>query len=244
VRSIAIAVFSYMLIDNQAQCVDVDGTTIPANMPFLSFVREDDDYDTLARRLAAHTGEKDTWHDLQLATVDNHIPASLPRTAAAHSTPATSPQISGRKSSFADSQMDAQVDSQATEIDPGMSCEPIEPPTVPEVPPEYNVFNMVRAGVSAVHHAFVGPPPPPPSVPPPSVPPPQSLSPSASTDTTTGNGAVPSVVPTALWRHIQSRYGRMPTRHQLTQKLPMVKGGFARVGIQRGVSSTASPRVG
>ena len=235
VRSIAIAVFSYTLIDKEVHPIDVTGATPAVHLPFLSYVREDDDFSSLARRLAAHTGEKETWHELTLATVDSHVPSYLPRTAPAGSTPATSPQVSGRKSSVVDSQ----ADSQATEIDPDMTSEPIQPPVVPPLEPESpSYYNVAKAALSAVHHAFVGPP---------SVPPPQSSSPGASatnTSTTATNGAVPSAVPTALWRYFHSRYGRMPTRHQLAQRVPVGKGAFVRLGIQRAVISSTSPRVG
>lgn len=235
VRSIALTVFSYTLVDKHTQIMEINGTTPPAHLPFLTYVREDDDYATLARRVASITGEKDAWQELILATVDHLVPSYIPRIAPAGSTPAASPQPSVRKSFTADSQ----ADSQATEIDPAdESSEPIQPPTVPALEPDSpSIYNVARAAMAAVHHAFVGPP----TVPPP---PPQSMSPSLSTSASHSNGAASSVVPTSLWRHFNTRYSRFSTRSELARMPePPLKGSFVRLGIQRGVVST-SPRVG
>lgn len=122
VRSMPLTVFSYELSDRVAYPLALDDNGFcPAYLPFVSYLLEDDDWATLARRLAAITGEKDSWQSLVLALIPwgkYPQPVYLPRSNAnAGLTPTTSPQLMGRKESI----RSQDVDSQATEVDPELA---------------------------------------------------------------------------------------------------------------------------
>jgi len=74
-----VSVFSFTLLGSCVQACDPNHFS----GPFVTYVREDDDYDTLARRMAAVTGEHEAeWSTYRLAVVHNRTPYHLQRAAA------------------------------------------------------------------------------------------------------------------------------------------------------------------
>ena len=90
VKSMAVSVFSFTLLGSCVQACDPNHFS----GPFVTYVREDDDYDTLARRMAAVTGEPEAeWSTYRLAVVHNKTPSFIPRGSAAAAS--TSPRVTG-----------------------------------------------------------------------------------------------------------------------------------------------------
>ena len=102
VRSMPVTVFSFTL---QATSSSVD--VCPPDQfsgPFISYVREDDDYESVVARFGLITGEPENeWKNYRLAVVDKNIPYFVPRGegGAATSESATSAQGQGLSSAAA-----------------------------------------------------------------------------------------------------------------------------------------------
>ena len=77
IRSMIISVYSFTLLGNL-----VDTCEVVDYKPFLSYVREDDDYYSLCRRLTEISGEADV-EKFRLAVVFDKVPYFIPKPAAA-----------------------------------------------------------------------------------------------------------------------------------------------------------------
>jgi phage tail sheath protein FI len=70
-----ISVFSFTLMGSAVQPCDVE----LFSGPFITYLREDDNYATLAARLSMFTGDKDLLGTARLAIVDENTPHFLPK---------------------------------------------------------------------------------------------------------------------------------------------------------------------
>jgi hypothetical protein len=71
----AVSVFSFTLMGSAVQPCDVE----LFSGPFITYLREDDNYATLAARLSMFTGDKDLLGTARLAIVDDNTPHFLPK---------------------------------------------------------------------------------------------------------------------------------------------------------------------
>jgi hypothetical protein len=240
VRSMPLTVFSYELSDRVVFPLALDGDGFcPAHLPFVSYLREDDDWATLARRLAAITGEKDSWQSLVLALIPVAKfpqPVYLPRSNAnAGLTPTTSPQLIGRKESI----RSQDVDSQATEVDPDLA-EREEGVSVAAAATATagggaggggggsQLLNIFSQAIGAAHRAFSGPA--------------QTVkSPQVNADTPLPATPAPSG---ALWKLFKAKFN---FNFQELQRSVPARGGIPlilpRLGIQRRVYNSV-PKIG
>lgn len=74
VRSMLVSVYNFTLLGNVANVCDPH----IFSGPFISYVREDDDYYTIAKRFGTITGETD-WEKYRLSVVANKVPYLIPR---------------------------------------------------------------------------------------------------------------------------------------------------------------------
>jgi hypothetical protein len=89
IKSMPISVFSFTL---HGSCVEVCDPELFSG-PFVSYIKEDDDYDTMVKRLGVITGEIEAvWNAYNLAVVSNKTPFFIPR--ATTRTPALAPVLS------------------------------------------------------------------------------------------------------------------------------------------------------
>jgi hypothetical protein len=78
IRSIPVVVINFTLNGKFAD--PCDPTDLPGmGGPFISYVREDDDYQAILRRLTAMTGDKEDTHKLRLAVIESKLPYFVPR---------------------------------------------------------------------------------------------------------------------------------------------------------------------
>lgn len=76
IKSMPVSVFSFTLLGS---CVKVCDPELFSG-PFISYVKEDDDYDTVVKRLGVTTGEAEAdWNAYRLAVVSNKTPFFVPR---------------------------------------------------------------------------------------------------------------------------------------------------------------------
>jgi hypothetical protein len=76
----AVSVFSFTLMGSAVQPCDVE----LFSGPFITYLREDDNYATLAARLSMFTGDKDLLGTARLAIVDDNTPHFLPKQQSAN----------------------------------------------------------------------------------------------------------------------------------------------------------------
>ena len=76
VRSMPVTVFSFTLLGSCVRACQPD----QFSGPFISYVREDDDYESVVARFGLITGEPENeWKNYRLAVVHNKTPFFVPR---------------------------------------------------------------------------------------------------------------------------------------------------------------------
>ena len=76
VRSMPVTVFSFTLLGSCVRACQAD----QFSGPFISYVREDDDYESVVARFGLITGEPEQeWKNYRLAVVHNKTPFFVPR---------------------------------------------------------------------------------------------------------------------------------------------------------------------